>query len=92
MTAYTHARAGRKEKARMMVNELIKIWGDEVPTLIAFTYASLNEKNKAFEWLKKGIDYHDFLAELIKVEPAYDPLRSDPRFQNLLLRMNFPNE
>ncbi|MFY9528544.1 MAG: hypothetical protein WAR24_06520, partial [Candidatus Acidiferrales bacterium] len=53
-------------------------------------YVGLGEKDKAFEWLEK--DYEDrsignsFAS--IKVDPALDPLRSDPRFQDLLRRMN----
>jgi len=49
-------------------------------------YADLGDKDKAFEWLEKGYDER-FLA-YIKTDPAYDPLRSDPRFQDLLRRMN----
>jgi len=59
--------------------------------LVAMIYAGLGEKDKAFEWLEEGYDDRSIgLANLeeIKVDPAYDPLRSDPRFQDLLRRMN----
>ncbi len=62
-----------------------------VPTYsMVMIYAGLGEKDKAFEWLEKS--YEDRSLETafcsIKVEPALDPLRSDPRFQDLLRRMN----
>ena len=46
----------------------------------------LGEKDKAFEWLEKAYDEHFIIV--IKVHPAYDPLRSDPRFRDLLRRVN----
>jgi len=46
----------------------------------------LGEKDKAFEWLEK--DYDDRAILAIKVAPYFDPLRSDPRFADLLRRMN----
>lgn len=58
------------------------------PLTIAETYLELGDKEKAFEWLNKA--YEERSTELydIAVDPFYDPLRSDPRFQELLRRMN----
>jgi serine/threonine protein kinase/Tfp pilus assembly protein PilF len=86
----THAAAGRKEEAQRMIAELISEWGARIPTFVAWAYASLGEKDKAFDWLEKGYDQHDFFIHHLKVEPSFDPLRSDPRFQDLLHRMKFP--
>jgi len=57
---------------------------------VARAYAQLGEKDKAFEWLEKmyGQRYHGIVT--LRVDPKWDPLRSDPRFQDLLRRMNFP--
>jgi serine/threonine protein kinase len=51
-------------------------------------YARLGDKDKAFEWLDKAYTAHsqDLTFSLL-VEPAFDSLRSDPRFQDLLRRM-----
>ncbi len=58
------------------------------PTFFAYNHATLGEKDQAFEWLEKA--YQERAGELIylKVEPNLDPLRDDPRFQDLLRRMN----
>ncbi len=54
----------------------------------ALSYLRLDDKDRAMEWLEKG--YQDRAAgiDYIKVAPGWDPLRSDPRFQALLRRMN----
>jgi hypothetical protein len=52
----------------------------------AYIYVPLGEKDRAFESLERG--YEERLISVIRVDPAFDPLRSDPRFANLLRRMN----
>jgi hypothetical protein len=52
-------------------------------------YAGFREKDSAFEWLEKGYQERSLGGgETIKVDPVWDSLRSDPRFQDLLRRMN----
>jgi len=58
------------------------------PTLMAGVYALAGEKDAAFAWLYKAIDARDGWIALIKIQPAYDSLRSDPRYVKLLERMN----
>ena len=53
-------------------------------------YAGLDEKDQAFEWLEKAYGVRDKGIRYLKVDPTLDPLRSDPRFQVLLRKMNFP--
>jgi len=60
------------------------------PTLLATDYASLGRTDEAFEWLERAYDERDGSLAGLKTERAYDGLRSDPRFQDLLRRMNFP--
>jgi TolB-like protein/Tfp pilus assembly protein PilF len=59
-------------------------------TSFGVIYANLGDNNAAFQWMRKAIEEHDYEADWIAVNPIYDPLRSDPRFQELLRRMNFP--
>ncbi len=58
------------------------------PTLFARIYAHLGEKDQAFEQLEKAYEEHNVDLTSIRTHPAYDPLRDDPRFQDLLRRMN----
>jgi hypothetical protein len=60
------------------------------PYPIARVYLRLGEKEEALAWLQKGLAIHDGDMIQVKVDPDFDPLRSDPRFQDLLRRMNFP--
>jgi eukaryotic-like serine/threonine-protein kinase len=91
---YAYAVTGRRteaQKALDQFNELSK--KRYLPARDwAIVYAGLGEKDKAFEWLEKAYAERSlggpFLTLGIKVEPLYDPLRSDPRFADLLRRMN----
>jgi hypothetical protein len=58
---------------------------------LALVYAGLGEKDQAFEWLGKAFGEGDMGMLFLKIDPPLDPLRSDPRFQDLLRRMNFPS-
>lgn len=58
------------------------------PTTLAGLYALGEDKDRAFAWLEKAIESHDGWLTLIKIQPAYDSLRNDPRFIKLLERMN----
>jgi hypothetical protein len=57
---------------------------------IAMVYLGLNEKDKAITWLEKSFEQRYPLLIDIAVEPRMDRLRSHPRFQDLLRRMNLP--
>ncbi len=60
------------------------------PTRIARLYVSAGEKDRALEWLEKAYQEREGHLVYINVEPDWDLLRDDPRFQDLLRRMNFP--
>jgi TolB-like protein/Tfp pilus assembly protein PilF len=63
--------------------------GYVAPISIAMIYARLGDKERAFSWLEKANREGGGLF-FIKVEPVYDPLRSDPRFRDLLHRAGLP--
>ena len=90
---YVYARAGRRADAQKELDQLNEISKNKyIPASARVPiYAALGDKDKAFEWLEKGYEEHlifgDGTAD-IKVDPVFDPLRSDPRFQDLLHRMN----
>jgi serine/threonine protein kinase/tetratricopeptide (TPR) repeat protein len=85
---YAYAVAGRRADAERVLDQLNELSKQKhVPAVDrARIYASLGEKDKAFEWLEKG--YEDRSIVGINVQPPFDPLRSDPRFADLLRRMN----
>ena len=62
--------------------------GYVAPTRFATIHTYLGEKDQAFEQLEKAYQEHDWLLTALKVGPDWDPLRDDPRFQDLLLRLN----
>jgi TolB-like protein/DNA-binding winged helix-turn-helix (wHTH) protein/Flp pilus assembly protein TadD len=57
----------------------------------ALVHTGLGEKDEAFHSLEKAIDLRAPLIVLLKVDPRFDSLRQDPRFPNLLRRMNLPS-
>jgi TolB-like protein/tetratricopeptide (TPR) repeat protein len=60
------------------------------PTQIARRYAEMDDKEKAFEWLEKGYREHEKWMMCLNAYSSFDPLRSDPRFQDLLRRVGLP--
>jgi serine/threonine-protein kinase len=57
------------------------------PYSIAEAYIRIGEKEKAIEWLEKAFEEHDSGLVSLGVEPMFDPVRSDIRFQEILRRM-----
>ena len=60
------------------------------PYSIAGQYAAAGDKESAFAWLEKAYAAHQADLVSIKIEPVFDPLRSDPRFADLLRRVGLP--
>jgi TolB-like protein len=62
------------------------------PGLLAINYAAIGEIDEAFAWLERGYRERDPLIVEVRAQPGLDPLRSDPRFDDLLRRIGFPEE
>ena len=60
------------------------------PPDVAALYVKAGEKAQPLGWLEKGLELRNPFMPYISAYPAYEPLRSEPRFQDLLRRMNFP--
>jgi TolB-like protein/DNA-binding winged helix-turn-helix (wHTH) protein/Tfp pilus assembly protein PilF len=65
-------------------------YGKLDPFGVAVSYTYAGDKDQALTWLEHALDDRSFGIVWLGVDPTFDSLRSDPRFQNLLRRMNFP--
>ena len=87
--AHTNGLAGRKRKAQQALEELQKLNRHTQVDSLAFclAYIGMNHKEQALASLQKAFEEHSTSLTALKVDPVYDPLRSDPRFQDLLRRV-----
>ena len=89
MLGTAYARAGRLAEARRVLSQLLT-----TPTVaqaaIAELYASLGEKEQAMRWWQKGYQERDPRMVWLRLYAADHPLWGDPRFQELIGRMRFP--
>jgi TolB-like protein/class 3 adenylate cyclase len=88
---HAYAVAGKRAEAEKVINDLTEISKQRYfpPYFIALIYVGLNDKDQAFVWLEKAFAEHSSGMTYLKVEPMFDPIRSDPRFQDLLRRVGF---
>jgi len=93
VTAYAHAKAGRRAEAEQTIAAMREAAKTRYvrPYYIACVYAALGDKDKAFAELERSFAEKDCYLPRANVDPAMDPLREDPRFKDLLKRMNLPN-
>jgi tetratricopeptide (TPR) repeat protein len=81
--------SGKNDEAREVLDELSELSKRRFvsPFYTALIHLGLGEKNSALKWLEKAYDEHDHALGTLKVEPMLDSLRSHPRFEALLKRM-----
>ena len=58
---------------------------------LAMYFAQQSDKDQAFLWIEKAIIDHEVEMYWLKVEPPFDPLRSNPRWQEMLDKVGFPD-
>jgi tetratricopeptide (TPR) repeat protein len=87
--AYDYGRSGRQAEAQHALQELQKLDRRQQVDPLAFcvAYVGMNNNNQALASLQKAYEEHSISLPSLKVDPIYDPLRSDPRFQDLLRRL-----
>jgi eukaryotic-like serine/threonine-protein kinase len=92
MLGHAYAVAGDLSEAHKLLDQLKKLSvGAYVSSYsIAEVYVGLGDRDKAFEWLQKACEERSRALVFIGGEPGLDPLRSDPRFQDLLRRVGLP--
>jgi TolB-like protein/tetratricopeptide (TPR) repeat protein len=89
---YVYATAGKKTEAQTIMGELKELSNQRYvsPYHTACIYAGLGNKDQAFEWLERSVEERASFIPLLKFDPVMEDLRSDPRFKDLLKRMNLP--
>jgi tetratricopeptide (TPR) repeat protein len=86
--ARAYAGGGRRADALRIVEELRRRGRDGYvsPAPVVHAYLGLHDYDQAFAWLERAFEEHANLIRYLRTHPAFDPLRSDPRFTSLLRR------
>jgi tetratricopeptide (TPR) repeat protein len=91
LSGYILATTGRRDKAREVLTglEVLSRKRYVPPFALALVHAGLGERDAVFEWLDRAFDVHDVHLIYLPVDPKWDPYRSNPRFEALLMRCGF---
>jgi TolB-like protein/Tfp pilus assembly protein PilF len=92
LLGYAHARLGERSQSLRILEQLEAASKERYTPAFSFAvvYAGLDEKDQAFAWLEKAYGERTSRLGYLKVEPLWDPLRSDPRFADLVRRIGLP--
>jgi DNA-binding winged helix-turn-helix (wHTH) protein/tetratricopeptide (TPR) repeat protein len=91
--AYTYAVSGQRDKTEQLLHELkegVRKGELRAETAIARVHAALGEQDQAFAWLQQACERRDGELALLKTDPTFKHLHSDPRFAELVRRMGLP--
>jgi serine/threonine-protein kinase len=89
---YAHARLNERDQALRVLDELRALSKQRYVSAASFAlvYLGLGDKDQAFAWLEKAYEEHAYSLAFLKASPTFDPLRSDPRYADLLRRVGLP--
>ncbi|HYL86634.1 MAG TPA: tetratricopeptide repeat protein [Candidatus Angelobacter sp.] len=89
---YVYAKLGRKSDAEKVLNELrVESQRKYVSGFfVSWVCIGLGKNEEALQWLERAYQQNDYQLSWIGVVPVFDPLRSDPRFKDLLRRIGLP--
>jgi hypothetical protein len=87
-----YALQGRKREALASISQLQHLAEQTYvdPGSIAVIYIALSEKDSAFIWLEKAYEQHSRYLDGLKTNWVYEPIRSDPRYAELVKRVGIP--
>jgi tetratricopeptide (TPR) repeat protein len=89
--ARAYLESGQEAEAYKLVDELKKMYEENdignVAIRLAQAYLYLNDKDQALKWLEKACEKRDPLLVAINTWTSWDPLRQDPKFKSVLLKM-----
>jgi TolB-like protein/DNA-binding winged helix-turn-helix (wHTH) protein len=89
LLADAYAQAGRRRDALRLLEELKKRnqTGYVPPAAFVLAYLGLGDRDQAFVWLEQGYKEQSNVLQTLKVLPAFDRIRTDPRFVDLVRRV-----
>ncbi len=89
LLGYAYAISGDRPKAEQILGELEELAKHQYVNSSAFAaiYLGLGEKRKALDWLDKCYENQESACWLLKVDPIYDSVRNEPRFQGLVKKV-----
>ena len=88
-SGYAYAMAGKREKARRVIEEIKSQWerGENVAWELAVIHVALGETELALDWLERSVDLRDPFMISLKINPRFDSIRTHPRYIALLEKM-----
>jgi TolB-like protein/Tfp pilus assembly protein PilF len=89
--SYGYGVTGKRAEAQKVLDKMNEISKQKHVSAVfmAKIYAGLQDKERAFDWLEKAYEDRSIVSVgFVKTNPMFDPLRSDPRFSDLLRRTN----
>ncbi len=92
MLGEAYAAAEQRDDAQKVLEKLFVLSKERyvTPYGVARIYNALEQKDEALQWLETSYRQQAEWLLLLKVDARFDDLRSNPRFQDLMGRMNFP--
>jgi len=85
------AKIGKEDEARALLNKLLKLREQQFvpPYHIALLYNALGDREETYAWLERAFDVNDPKLTFLKVDPKWNNLRNEKRFQDVLKRAGF---
>jgi tetratricopeptide (TPR) repeat protein len=89
---YVYGVTGRRQEALQVLSNLEALSKKEYVTsyAVALVHAALGDKDQAFAWLEKGVEERTHWLVWLKRDVRWEPLRSDPRFAEVIRRVGLP--
>jgi tetratricopeptide (TPR) repeat protein len=89
--AVTYDKLGRHADAETMLAQFRALRGDAAAVFYSEIYAQWGDTTRALGWLETAMRQQDPYLEYVKMNPLFDPLRKEPRFQAVEQALKFPN-
>jgi len=92
LLGFVQGKSGRRDAAQAVIAELEKRYSLKQADGrdIAIVYMGLDQRDKVFEWLEKSYQNRSYFMATLRLEPLFEPLRSDPRWKELFRRVGLP--